>query len=181
MRRAFWKFYLFTLLRWKIVGTYHHEVPKQVVLAAPHTSNWDFPMGLASRAILRADIRYVAKASIFKWPVGGLLKWMGGIPVKRGAGGFTQAVIDLFDSREELAVNIAPEGTRKRVEKFKSGFWHIAKGAGAAITLVAFDWKNRTMTWEKPFYLTDDKEADMKRIEDYYRGIIGYHPESSFF
>ena len=180
MRRAFWKFFFFTIMRWKLVGTYHHEVPKQMVLAAPHTSNWDFPIGLASRAILRADIRYVAKHSLFKFPVGGLLKWMGGIPVHRGAGGFTQAVIDLYNSRDELAVNIAPEGTRQRVERFKTGFWHIAKGAGAAITLVAFDWKNRTMTWEPPFYPSDDKAADMKRIEDYYRGIVGYYPERSF-
>lgn len=158
------------------------EIPKKyIMIVVPHTSAWDFPLGILMRTVWGLKIKYVGKASMFNHPFGWLLKWMGGIPVDRSKrNNFVDAVVDIFNEREELAIQIAPEGTRKRVEKFKTGFYYIAKGANVPILLCAFDFKVKEVRISKPFYPTDDMEADMEYIHNYYRGIQGYHPEKSF-
>jgi 1-acyl-sn-glycerol-3-phosphate acyltransferase len=154
---------------------------KCVVAVVPHTSNWDFPIGLAVRRVMDEPIGFVAKSSLFRWPFGGLFRWLGGVPVDRSKRtNFVQAVADIFTEREIFKLAVAPEGTRRRVEKLKTGFYYIAKTAGVHIVPCVFDWSRGEVRFGKPFIPTDDESADFARLYDFYRGALGYNPEFSF-
>ncbi|MCI5083998.1 MAG: 1-acyl-sn-glycerol-3-phosphate acyltransferase [Saprospiraceae bacterium] len=154
---------------------------KYIVAVVPHTSSWDFPIGIFSRSIYKQDIKFIGKKSLFKPGIGWLLKAMGGYPVDRSKrSNFVQAVVDIFNSKETFKIAIAPEGTRERVTKFKTGFYYIAKEANVPIILCQFDWEHKTVVFDTPFFPTDDKEADFAHIEDFFRGVKGYYPEKSF-
>jgi 1-acyl-sn-glycerol-3-phosphate acyltransferase len=166
---------------WKVTGRYPNEIPKCVVAVAPHTSFMDFPIGILLRPILRADIKFVAKHTLFKGILGPVMRWMGGIPVdRRTKGNFVDATVQVFRDRERLHLCIAPEGTRKKVERFKSGFYHIARLAGVPIVLCTFDWEHKIVHFdEKLFYPTEHETADLAWLWNYYKGVKGYHPEQS--
>lgn len=154
---------------------------KYIIIVIPHTSSWDFPLGLLVRAAMNEDIRYVGKDSLFKPPLGFIFRWLGGIPVDRSKRNkFVDAVIDKFGELEEMKICIAPEGTRKRVEKLKTGFYYIAKGANIPIFLCKFDFGNKVIGTSEPFYPTDDMEADFAVIYDYFKGVKGKVPKYSF-
>ncbi len=166
---------------WK-VSAYPHEVPKLVMAVAPHTSSWDFPVGIFVRSAVKANAVFVAKHTLFVPPFGWLLRMWGGIPVdRRQRGNFVAAVIDEFNKRDYFHVCIAPEGTRSKVHKFKSGFYHIAKGAGVPILLCTFDWGNMTVTFGELFQPTDDEAKDLEYIWNYYKGVKGRNPEKGIF
>jgi 1-acyl-sn-glycerol-3-phosphate acyltransferase len=168
-------------LGWRIELPYDELPPKYVLIAVPHTSNWDFPIGLLARAALGLDIKYVGKASLFRPPFGKLFRWLGGYPVDRSRSqGYVEAVVQIFQEQERFAICIAPEGTRSRVERLKTGFYHIAKGAGVPIIMVKFDWKQRKLGISPPFYPTADQIADFEFIHQYFRGVEGKNPEYSF-
>ncbi len=173
--------FILNMLGWK-VDMQAIPSPKQYVLiAVPHTSNWDFPLGLLVRSVMRQDIKYVGKASLFRPPFGAIFRALGGIPVDRSKRNkFVDAVIGMLEDSEDLKICIAPEGTRKRVAHLKTGFYHIAKGADVPLLLCKFDYEHRTVTISKPFYPTDNMEADFEYIEGYFRGIKGKNPENSF-
>ena len=172
---------IFKIIGWRIGGNYPKELDKKIFIAAPHTSNWDFPLGLLARAIVNDQISYVAKSSLFKPPLGWIMKALGGVPVNRSKStNFVRAVVDEFKKRDRLAIVIAPEGTRKRVSKFKTGFYFIAKQANIPIIMVFFKYPEKEIFFADPFYPTDDAEADIKYIEDQFRGIKGKIPANSF-
>jgi 1-acyl-sn-glycerol-3-phosphate acyltransferase len=147
---------------------------------APHTSNWDFPLGVLTNSAGRLNANYVAKHTLFRWPFGYLFRWWGGIPVDRSrktGGNFVSATVEAFRREPRLHLVIAPEGTRSKVDKFKSGFYHIARQADVPICLCTFNWGTREVYFDpKLFYLTDDEAADMAFLWDYYRGIPGAVP-----
>ncbi|GJM35520.1 MAG: acyltransferase [Saprospiraceae bacterium] len=173
--------FILRLVGWKVIIHTNPIPPKFVMIAAPHTSNWDFPLGLLSRSVMRMDIKYVGKESLFRPPFGTLFRWLGGIPVDRSKRtNFVEAVIDMFNDREEFKICIAPEGTRKKVSKFKTGFYHIAKGAGIPILLCKLDYEHRVLSLSEPFYTTDNMEADFEFIYNYFRGTKGKKPQNSF-
>lgn len=154
---------------------------KYIIIVIPHTSNWDFPLGLLVRAAMQEEIGYVGKDSLFKSPFGFLFRWLGGIPVDRSKRNkFVDAVVDKFDGEEEMKICIAPEGTRKRVEKLKTGFYYIAKGANVPIILCKFDYGEKVIGTAAPFYPTDSMEADFAVIYDYFNGVKGKNPEHGF-
>lgn len=166
---------------WKITGRYASEIDKKVLIVVPHTSSWDFPLGLLVRSAIQGKIQFVGKDSLFKPPFGWIFKALGGVPVDRSRStNFVQNVIDVFDSREKFNIVLAPEGTRKMVDQLKSGFYYIAKGANVPIQMIRFNFGKKEVEFREPFYPTDDFEADMKLIEDYYRGIKGIKEEYSF-
>lgn len=165
----------------KIVGKYPYHAKKVVLIAGPHTSYWDFPVGLLIRSASKIDVKYVGKASLFKPPLGWIMKALGGVPVDRSKrNNFVDSVVDVFDSKEEFAVLFAPEGTRKKVEKLKTGFYYIAKGAGVPILPIIFDFGNKEFRWLDLIYPTDNVEEDIEKIESLFRGVKGYSSKNSF-
>jgi 1-acyl-sn-glycerol-3-phosphate acyltransferase len=167
------------LFGWKVEGGIPPALKKYVVVAAPHTSAWDFPLGLLARASIGADIRYIGKKSLFRPPLGWFMRKLGGYPVDRGKRqNLVQSVIDIFDRHEVFAIALAPEGTRRKVDKFRTGFYYIAKGAGIPIVFVTFDYGPRTVTFDpEAFYPTDDAMSDLEFIWNYYKGVQGKNPE----
>ena len=173
--------FILGLFGWKVKIDFEEFPKKYIIAVVPHTSAWDFPIGILTRSIMKQKIKYVAKASLFKFPLGGIMKLMGGVPVDRSKrNNFVDSVVDIFNEREQFAVCIAPEGTRTKVDKLKTGFYYMAKGAEIPILLCRFDYSLREVQIAKPFYTTDDMEADIEFIESYFRGVPGKYPEYSF-
>jgi 1-acyl-sn-glycerol-3-phosphate acyltransferase len=166
---------------WKLTGKYPHHVKKFVLIAMPHTSAWDIPLGFLLRSAWKGDVKYLAKDSLFKSPFGFFFYWMGGYPVDRSKrNNFVDAVVDIFNSKERFSIKIAPEGTRKKVDKLKTGFYYIAKGANVPIVMVKFDFGKMEVGFSEPFFPSWNQEEDFKFIYDYYRGSIGKNPEYGF-
>ena len=180
MFKAFSKLIFLKILGWKIVGGFPDK-PKYIIIVAPHTSNWDFLTGVFVRAIVPEikAAKYLGKKSLFKPPLGWLFKAMGGYPVDRTKSkNQVDAVVDIFDKHEEFVIAMAPEGTRSKVEKLKSGFYYIALKANIPIVMVAFDYGKKQVVVNQPeFYPTGDFESDIEQILSFYRGIKGKNPE----
>lgn len=173
--------FILRILGYKVKGEYPRDLKKLVVIAAPHTSYWDFPFGLLIRAYCKIDVKYVGKASLFKPPLGWFMKRWGGVPVDRSkSNNFVDSVIQLFQEKESLTILFAPEGTRKKVEKFKTGFYYIAKGAKLPILPIVFDFGKKEFTWLDLIYPTEDSEADLVKIQNIFKGVQGWTSENSF-
>lgn len=148
------------------------DLPKCVVIAAPHSSNWDFIIGIGFVFALRLDAHFIGKAQLFRGPLRPLMRWLGGIPVDRDRPqGFVDHAIALFGAREKLLVAVAPEGTRKPVDKWKTGFYRIALGAGVPIVPGYFDNGRRAVGMGPPFHPTGDTEADLATLRSFYATI----------
>ena len=155
-------------------------IPKFVLVVAPHTSNWDFPYGLFIAFILRAKIYWLGKEALFRMPFKKFFQWLGGIPVDRSkSNNIVVQSIKHFHGNERLILAIAPAGTRKRVEKWKTGFYHIATGANVPIVLGFLDYKRKAGGIGPVIYPTGNFEADIKTIRTFYDGIIGKYPDKS--
>lgn len=166
---------LFWMFGWKTLGR-KPPVDKYIMIVAPHTSFWDFFVGVAARSILRLETKYLGKKELFNFPLGILLRWIGGYPVDRSnPAGMVESVIDLLNSKDRFSIAIAPEGTRKKVAKLKTGFWRIAKGANVPIVVVGFDFRRRVVEVQEPF-MPGDMEEDMARIIAYYKTVVGKRP-----
>ncbi|MDC8014345.1 lysophospholipid acyltransferase family protein [Tahibacter soli] len=154
---------------WRLVGEFPN-LPKLVFVAAPHSSWWDGVWGLMFKVALGLDASFMAKRELFVGPLGWLLKRMGGIPIERSAAhGVVEQMVERFEKREKLWLGIAAEGTRKPVQKWKSGFWHIARAAGVPVMTIYFNYPNKTIGIGPVFELTDDAAADVARIREFYR------------
>jgi 1-acyl-sn-glycerol-3-phosphate acyltransferase len=147
-----------------------------VLLAAPHSSAWDAVWGLAAKLAMGVDIRFMAKAELFRGPLGWLLRRFGGIPVdrKRAHGAVEQAAALLRRSERAWFV-LAPEGTRKRVEHWKSGFWHIARAADVPVFCAYFHYPTRRIGLGELFQMSGNLAADMARIRAFYVPFAGKH------
>lgn len=173
--------WILKLWGWKIEGEYPHHIPKMVVMVIPHTSNWDFPVGLLLRSAIKADIKYVGKATLFRPPFGWIFRALGGYPVDRTkSSNYVDAVVDIFNREDSFALTIAPEGKRQRVERLKTGFYFIAVGANVPIARVKFDWGKKVLGFAEPFYPTGDYEKDLPEILRYFADAKGYHPAWGF-
>ncbi len=167
------------LFGWKVTVNVP-EVPKSIIVVAPHTSNWDFILCiLASRAVGR-KIGFLMKESWFFFPLGILFRALGGIPVSRRKDrkeSLTDAVIEKFDRSDRLTIAITPEGTRSRTSRWHTGFLRIAAGAGVPVFLAAIDFPTRTVLLDKEFKPSGDIDTDMRAIKDYYRPFTGKYPD----
>lgn len=172
-----YKFIFHTLLGWKINGSFHPEIKKYVLIGAPHTSWHDFHIGLLSREVAKININLIAKKSLFKPPFGFILRAMGGLPVDRSKStNLVDAIIDMYNKKDEFRLAISPEGTRKYVKKWKTGFYHIAKGANVPIVMFGFDFGNKQVKLSEPFYPTDNIKADFTHFLNFYKNIKGAKP-----
>jgi 1-acyl-sn-glycerol-3-phosphate acyltransferase len=158
---------------WKLAGTLP-DLPKLVLIAAPHSSWWDGIWGLLFRSALGADIAFMAKRELFSGPLGWLLRKAGGIPIERSnASGVVDEMSRRFAESEKLWLGIAPEGTRKRVAKWRTGFWHIARAAGVPILPIAFDYSTRSIVIGGLFQPGANLEADIAALRAFYAPFHG--------
>lgn len=177
------KLIYFKLLGWKLVGNVtmsKDTVKKAVLIGAPHTSNADFFIALLLRKIVGIKSNFIGKKELFVWPFGYYFRSIGGAALDRTPGqNKVQAIAKLFETRDEFRLALSPEGTRKKVEEWKTGFYYIAKAANVPIIMFTFDFENKQNRISEPFYLTDDFEADLKYIKGFFAGVKGKIPEYS--
>lgn len=165
------------IFRWKVDGVVPPH-PKMVVVAAHHTSNWDFPLAMLAAPALGLRINWLGKHTIFRKPFGWFFRMLGGIPVdRRKAGGVIAQSVAAFDAAEKLTLVITPEGTRSKREIWKAGFYRIALGAGVPILLVGVDGTNRTIKAGPDFVPTGKVGADMDRIRAFFAEYQGVKPD----
>ena len=169
---------LFRLFGWKVTGTFPPELKKFVVTVGPHTSNWDFVVGVAARSILRLQrARFLGKSQLFRPPFGWLFRALGGYPVDRDKShDMVEQVAGMISASDEFIRAIAPEGTRKKVDKLRTGFYYIAVKAQIPIIPVGFDFSKGEVVIGVPLY-PSDLEKDMRVLLDFYRNIRGRNPE----
>lgn len=169
--------WIFKLLGWKVVG----EVPKVdklVMIAAPHTSNWDFFYARAAFFIMGLPLRYTIKKELFFFPLGPILKSLGGIPIDRSTkGGMVSKMTQLYTDYDKMVLMITPEGTRSYSPEWKKGFYHISNNAQIPISLGYLDYGKKHAGIGPLVYPTGDYEADLKVIQDFYKGIEAKFPE----
>lgn len=160
---------------WRMVGRFP-DLEKVVLIGAPHSSNWDGVWGYLAKFALGLDIHVLAKRELFWWPLGPVLRRLGVIPVDRGAArGLIEQVVERFDREERFWLGIAPEGTRKRVERWKPGFWKIASAAGVPVLPAYFHYPDKVIGIGEPFQLSGDMDADIARIRAWYAPWQGKH------
>lgn len=165
------------LIRWEVVGG-NPEGEKFVLIAAPHTSNWDFPLMLMAAFVLRLEVHWMGKNSLFRWPLGPLARWLGGISIDRSKSNNTvEQVVEQYAAQESLMVAIPPEGTRQRVDKWKTGFYHVAQGAKVPVLMGYIDAHKRQMGLNHLYQLTDDMESDIANIRAFYADKGPIRPE----
>lgn len=168
------------LLGWKVEGELPSAIKKCVIIVVPHTSWHDFYLGALVRKIIKIDINFIAKEELFRFPFGWYFRWMGGAPVDRKSNKNTvQQVTDMFNSREEFRLALAPEGTRKKVEHWRSGFYFMAHNAAVPIICVAFDYNTKTVKIGNPFKTSGNYEEDYPILKSFYNGVIGKIPAYS--
>lgn len=158
-------------------GNFDPGLKKSVVIVVPHTSWHDFYVGAFTRRLQRVPIHWVGKKELFKWPFGAYFRWMGGTPLDRTSGqNKVEAIAQVFEGKEEFRMTLAPEGTRKKVERWKTGYYFIAEKAGVPIIPVAFDYKTKTVTIHSPFQPTGDLEKDTVYLRSLYKDVVGKVP-----
>jgi len=167
--------WLYGLAGWKVEGT-APETDKFVVIAAPHTSNWDllFMLGVAYK--FRIRLRWMGKDTLFRPPFGGLMKALGGIPIDRSkTNNVVEQMVEIYAGADELVVAIPPEGTRAKVRVWKTGFYNIAHGAGVPIALGFLDYKRKIGGIGGVYETSGDYDQDLEDIKAFYAGITGKH------
>ncbi|MES2003859.1 MAG: 1-acyl-sn-glycerol-3-phosphate acyltransferase [Bacteroidota bacterium] len=175
--RPIWSLYL-RMLGWTHQGSFPYHLKKAVVIIGPHTSAWDFVIGLAFRSKLHLQhLTYLGKDSLFKGPFGFFFRKLGGFPVDRsGKHNVVEQVVGFFHANESFVLALSPEGTRKKVDRLRTGFYHIAKKVGVPIVMVGMDFTNKQLLIAEPFLTSDDEAADFQRIYQFYAPIEGKIP-----
>ncbi len=183
MTRWLAKFIYFKILGWKFTGNVNmskNTVKKAVIIAAPHTSWHDFYIAILLRKIIGVKTNFIAKKELFVGPLGWYLKKLGGAPIDRAVASNTvETIAEYYKKNDEYRIALAPEGTRKKVDKWRTGFYHIAKAANVPILMFTLDFKNKENKISQPFYLTDDMDADIKNMMQFYKNAVGKVPKYS--
>ncbi|WP_372758733.1 lysophospholipid acyltransferase family protein [Litorivivens sp.] len=162
---------------WRTVGE-PPQLDKYVLIAAPHTSNWDFLVMLPVVLKYKLDVHWVGKHTLFPFPIAWFVRWLGGIPINRTAVGNTvEQAADAFRRSEKLVLLIAPEGTRGKVDRWKAGFYHIATRVELPIQLAFLDTKSKTVGFGPLVQTTGDYDVDLATIRDFYSDKQGIRPE----
>lgn len=174
--------FILKMIGWKITGAYDHGLKKTITIVLPHTSNWDFPLGMLTQWSTRQKIGFVIKQSWLGVPViGFLLRKMGATAIDRSKNNnLVSSLVKSYSDADELNICFTPEGTRKKVTRLRTGFYHVARRANIPILMVKFDYKNKIIDWREPFYTTNDQERDFEVIEEFYKGVEGKFPENGY-
>jgi len=167
------------LIGWTSIGS-KVSVPKYVLIGAPHTSNWDFPLMLLVVLELRLQLFWMGKHTLFPFPFSGIMKWLGGIPINRTKShNVVYDIVGQFKSNENFVVLVPPEGTRLKVSEWKTGFYHIANNARVPILMGYVNAEKKEAGFANFFYPTGDLERDMKEIRSFYAQKKGLTAENS--
>ncbi len=167
---------LFKLWGWQYEGSFP-DVPKMVIVGAPHTSNWDFFLAMAIMFTLGIRMSWLAKHTFVDGPLGPILRWLGGISVdRRSSSGLVSQIVAAYERRDELLLAVSPEGTRSKVHRWKTGFYYIALGAHVPILPVVADYGRKVVRLADPVWPSGDLEADMAQIKANYEGVAGKNP-----
>ena len=170
--------FILKLLGWK-VKLELPDVKKYMLIAAPHTSNWDFPLGILVKSSQKIKLNFLGKGALFESPFGWLFRALGGIPVYRKKKlNMVDQMVEQFNQREHMILAMSPEGTRSYLEYWHSGFYHIAHKAGVPIAMATLDFGNKMVKFTSGFIPTGDIQADMKLIRAFYAGVQGKIPEN---
>jgi 1-acyl-sn-glycerol-3-phosphate acyltransferase len=161
------------LAGWRIEGEIPDR-PKLVAIVAPHTSNWDFLVGIAAVYALGLRVRFLGKHTLFRFPLGALMRWLGGTPVVRESPqGAVNAAVEMMAREEKVLLGLAPAGTRAHGAPWRSGFYHIAVAARAAILPVAFDYARRAIRLFPALEPGGDYATDLPKLQAHYDGVRG--------
>lgn len=178
--------FVFWITGWKVKGEYPANIPKSVMIAAPHTSNWDLVFSRGAFFIMGVPVRYTIKKEMMRFaPLAWLLKKLGAIPVERdpdrarklGQGSLVYGMVRLFEQHEKMVIMVTPEGTREFVSKWKTGFYYTALRAGVPIILGYLDYEKKHAGIGPTIYPTGDVQEDMMKILEFYSGITAKYPE----
>ena len=176
----FFRWFYFKILKWKLIG----EIPKidkMILPVIPHTHWNDFFMGIIIRNVIDEKINFVGKKEIFGPLTGWFFKIMGGASVERNSKSNTvNSIVDIFKTRRVFRLALSPEGTRKKVKDWKTGFYHIAKLANVPICLVSFDYGKKQIVFHKLFYTTNNMKKDMNFLKGQFKGVVGRIPKYSW-
>lgn len=168
---------LLLLTGWRFEGALPN-LPKFVLIVAPHTSNWDFPTGVMAMFGLGIRGTFLGKDTLFKGPFGFYFRWLGGVPVDRSSShNVVEQTIEYFRTRDRMILAISPEGTRKKIPKWRSGFYWVAVGAGVPIVPVAFDFPRKRFILNPPQRMTGDMEQDLAHLQSFFSAAQAYRPE----
>lgn len=163
---------------WRFAGELPN-LPKFVAIVAPHTSNWDFIVGLAAKWALGVDATWLGKHTLFVWPFSLFFRAIGGIPVDRSsANNVVDETVRAFAQRPRMVLALSPEGTRKKVPHWRTGFWHIARGAGVPIVIVAFDWGTKSIRFGPVIEAEGDADENLPRVKALFADTRGRRPEN---
>jgi len=157
------------------------DLPKFVLIGAPHTSNWDFVLFLGVIFHLRADVHFMGKAELFRWPFGWFFRWCGGIPVDRKKSqGLVEQMTRVCNESENFILTIAPEGTRYKTSEWKMGFYHIAKSSQIPIVMAIVDGDRKVVGIGQVFHPTENMQEDLKVIKAFFAGVTGINPRKKY-
>lgn len=161
------------LFGWRIEGEFPN-LPKMILVGAPHTSNWDMVLGMVVIWALGLEMFWTAKKSLFRWPHGGFMRWLGGVPVNREVSeGLVGQTVAEYNRRDKFLLTVLPSGTRARGAQWKTGFYHIATGAGTPILPVKFDYGRKVLSFGSLFHPTGDVVADVAKLHAHFVGTQG--------
>ncbi|WP_223788104.1 lysophospholipid acyltransferase family protein [Marinicella meishanensis] len=170
--------FILKILGWKVINDLPNE-KKYMLIAAPHTSNWDFPLGLLVKFAEKVKLNYLGKGALFDSPFGWFFRALGGIPVYRKKRlNMVDQMVDQFNQREHMILAMSPEGTRSYLEYWKSGFYHIAHKAKVPIAMATLDFGNKLVRLGNTFMPSGDIQADMQIIRAFFEGVKGKKPQN---
>ncbi len=165
------------LAGWRVTGEFP-DLSKCVIAVAPHTSNWDFMVGVFAMYAIGFRVSFFGKDTLFRPPLGWFMRWLGGEPVdRRSSHGVVEQTVQAIRAARAMILVIAPEGTRKRVTNWRTGFYHVAHGAGLPIVPAAFDYRRREVRLEPLIWTTGDVEGDLARLQAVFRRATGKRPD----
>ena len=168
------KFLFYRIFRWKVSGNFKFLPKKCVIIVAPHTHWFDFFIGIMVRRIFNLKINFIGKKELFFFPLNLFMRYMGGYPVNRNSNSNTvDQMAEIYSTHTEFRLALSPEGTRKKVNKWKSGFYFIAKKAKVPIIFVSLNYIDRIINFSEPFEISGDYNKDLNKFKCFFKGIKG--------
>ncbi len=169
---------ILALIGWRIIGNVP-DFPKLVMIGGPHTSNWDFPMAMLLFFALGIRVSWMGKHTFVNGRFGFIWRWMGGVGIdRRAAHGVVEQMVDAFKNRDKFILAVAPEGTRKKVKQWKTGFYHIAQGANVPIFPIVIDYGRKKLQLHPVFVPSGELAVDLPQLQACYAAVLGKRPEN---
>jgi 1-acyl-sn-glycerol-3-phosphate acyltransferase len=181
MKKQIYKWIFCNLMRWKIEGVFDEQIKKSILMVMPHTSWHDFYVAIICRGALGVEINWIGKKELFRFPFGYFFKSLGGAPLDRTGGlNKVESIAKLFETKETFRLGLSPEGTRKKVEVLKTGFYYIALQANVPIIPIAMNFEKKEFNFGNAFYPTGNIESDLYLLNKHFAGVKGKIPENGY-